>query len=163
MIPTLQIGDVIVVDEQPRDFTPIRIGEVVIFHGPAADVVCGSPQSILVKRVVGLPGETIQSKGNTVYLNGKPLAEPWLPAGTQLGRAIVKQIVPPGRYYMLGDNSSISCDSRLLGDNFGIERHWQGHPRVLVGKREGVQGDPIVRVRDTLGVRELAPLLFEGR
>ena len=115
MIPTLQIGDRILVQKLFFSPSDVHTGEIVVFHGPAADVVCGSPQSILVKRVIGLPGETISSKGNTVYLNGKPLAEPWLPAGTQLGRAIQKQVIPPGRYFMMGDNRSISCDSRYWG------------------------------------------------
>jgi signal peptidase I len=115
MIPTLQVGDRILVQKLFFSPSDVHTGEIVVFHGPAADVVCGSPQSILVKRVIGLPGETIQSKGNTVYLDGKALAEPWLPAGTQLGRAIPKQTIPPGRYFMMGDNRSISCDSRYWG------------------------------------------------
>jgi signal peptidase I len=115
MIPTLQIGDRILV--QKLFFSPshVHAGEIVVFHGPAADVVCGSPQSILVKRVIGLPGQTISSEGNTVLINGKPLSEPWLPVGTQLGRSIQKQVIPQGHYFMMGDNRSISCDSRYWG------------------------------------------------
>jgi signal peptidase I len=115
MIPTLADGDLIVVDEQPRNFEPLRTGEIVVFHGPAADANCGSYQSILVKRVIGLPGEVIQSKGSTVYINNKALKEPWLPAGTVLGKAIPRETVPPGKVYMLGDNRDISCDSRYWG------------------------------------------------
>jgi signal peptidase I len=92
MSPTIEVGNLIVVDEQPRDFTPTRTGEVVVFRGPASDGVRGSPQSTLVKQ-----------------------AEPWLPAGTQLGRAIKKQVIPAGRYFMLGDNRAISCDSHYWG------------------------------------------------
>jgi signal peptidase I len=115
MIPTLQVGDRILVQKIFFSASSLRTGDIVVFHGPAADEVCGSPQSILVKRVIGLPGETIQSKGNDVYLNNKLLPEPWLPAGTQLGRSIPKQVIPSGRYFMMGDNRSISCDSRYWG------------------------------------------------
>jgi signal peptidase I len=115
MIPTLQVGDRILVQKIFFSASSLHTGDIVVFHGPAADSVCGSPQSILVKRVIGLPGETIQSKGNNVYLNNKLLAEPWLPAGTQLGRAIPKQQISTGRYFMMGDNRSISCDSRYWG------------------------------------------------
>jgi len=115
MIPTLQVGDRILVQKIFFSPSDLHTGDIVVFHGPAADEVCGSPQSILVKRVIGLPGETIQSLGNNVYLNGKLLAEPWLPAGTQLGRAIPKERIPAGRYFMMGDNRSISCDSRYWG------------------------------------------------
>jgi signal peptidase I len=115
MIPTLQVGDRILVQKLFFSPSDVHTGEIVVFHGPAADVVCGSPQSILVKRVIGLPGQTISSVGNTVYINNKPLAEPWLPPDTQLGRAIQKQVIPAGRYFMMGDNRSISCDSRYWG------------------------------------------------
>jgi signal peptidase I len=115
MIPTLQLGDRILVQKLFFSASDLHTGDIVVFHGPAADANCGSYEPILVKRVIGLPGETIQSKGNTVYLNGQALKEPWLPAGTVLGKSIPKETVPAGQYYMMGDNRDISCDSRYWG------------------------------------------------
>lgn len=115
MIPTLQDGDRILVQKLFFSAAKLRTGEIVVFHGPSADANCGSYEPILVKRVIGLPGEVIQSKGSTVYLNNKPLAEPWLPAGTVLGKAIPRQKIPAGQFFMMGDNRDISCDSRYWG------------------------------------------------
>jgi signal peptidase I len=115
MIPTLQDGDRILVQKLFFSAAKLQTGDIVVFHGPPADANCGSYEPILVKRVIGLPGEVIQSKGSTVYLNKKPLVEPWLPPGTVLGKAIPRQTIPAGQFFMMGDNRDISCDSRYWG------------------------------------------------
>lgn len=115
MIPTLQLGDRILVQKLFFSAAGLHTGDIVVFHGPAADVNCGSYEPILVKRVIGLPGETVESKGNTVYLNNKALKEPWLAADTPLGKPIAKETIPTGHYFMMGDNREISCDSRYWG------------------------------------------------
>lgn len=115
MIPTLQDGDRILVQKLFFSAAKLQTGDIVVFHGPPADANCGSYEPILVKRVIGLPGEVIQSKGSDVYLNNKLLKEPWLPKGTVLGKAIPKQTVPAGQFFMMGDNRDISCDSRYWG------------------------------------------------
>ncbi len=111
MEPTLQIGDRILV--QKIGFS-LQRGAIVVFTHPKRDLEPPLNED-LVKRIVGLPGETIWSKGNTVYVNGKPLTEPWLPPGTVLGVPIVKQKIPPGEYFMMGDNRTDSLDSRVWG------------------------------------------------
>jgi signal peptidase I len=70
----------------------------------------------LVKRVIGLPGETVQStEDGRVEINGEALGEPYLPTNTALGPPIPRQTVPPGHYYVLGDNRTDSSDSRIFG------------------------------------------------
>ena len=111
MYPTLQVGDRILVLKLGFSLTR---GAIVVFEHPKDDLE-GPPNEDLVKRIIGLPGETIWSEGNTVYIDGKALAEPWLPKGTTLGYAIPRQRIPPGEYFMMGDNRSDSYDSRRWG------------------------------------------------
>ena len=74
MLPTLQPGDRIVIDKVALT---IRRGDIVVFRRVPADNLTSATD--LVKRVIGLPGETISSHGTVVLINGRPLAEPWLP------------------------------------------------------------------------------------
>jgi signal peptidase I len=115
MIPTLQIGDRIIVDKLSVDFGTIHTGDIVVFKAPA-DVAadCGDPVADLVKRVIGLPGETLISKGNTIYINGKALNENW-PHTEPFGTAIKKITLKKNQYFMIGDNHLPSCDSRVWG------------------------------------------------
>jgi len=74
MLPTLQIGDRIIVVKV--GYT-IHRGDIIVFRRTPADT--STTDADLVKRVIGLPGETISSRGATVLINGKPLREPWQP------------------------------------------------------------------------------------
>jgi signal peptidase I len=113
MSPTLEPGDRIIVDKLA---STVHRGDIVVFHDVPGD--SGGPPT-LVKRVVGLPGETISSVGDTVYINGKPLAEPWLPRLTgecsQAAALIKKTTIPPNRYFVMGDCRGDSGDSRFFG------------------------------------------------
>ena len=111
MIPTLQEGDRILV--QKIGYSLSR-GAIVVLEPPKRDLEPPLNED-LVKRIIGLPGETIWSKRNTVYIDGKPLAEPWLPKGTLLGPPIRRQRIPAGQYFMMGDNRTDSYDSRDWG------------------------------------------------
>jgi signal peptidase I len=115
MIPTLPIGDRIIVDKLSVDFGTIHTGDIVVFKAPA-DVAadCGDSVTDLVKRVIGLPGETLTSKGNTIYINGKALKENW-PHTEPFGTAIKRITLKKNQYFMIGDNHLPSCDSRVWG------------------------------------------------
>jgi signal peptidase I len=113
MEPTLQIGDRIIVNKLSVTFGTINIGDIVVFKAPPAEN-CGEVVTDLVKRVIGLPGDHLTSKGNKIYVNGVWLHENW-PHTEPLGQAIGNVTVPKNSYFMMGDNHSNSCDSRMWG------------------------------------------------
>jgi signal peptidase I len=118
MEPTLQIGDRIVVDKLLFSPGSLHDGDIIVFSRPPGDTagVCDDPTATdLVKRVVALPGQTIKSVGNTIYVDGHAQSEPYLAPSTQLGRAVKAERVPKGQYFVMGDNRALSCDSRYWG------------------------------------------------
>ena len=120
MEPTLHIGDRIVVSKLSVELGTIHIGDILVFKAPPAVVnQCGDDVADLVKRVIGLPGDHLTSKGNTIYVNGSPLKQPWTHY-EPIGKAIENSkggavVVPKNQYFMMGDNEADSCDSRYWG------------------------------------------------
>jgi signal peptidase I len=114
MVPTLKVGNRILVDKLSYDLHAVHRGDIVVFARPPRDVAEPGVND-LVKRVIGLPGERISSRGNQVLINGRVLAEPWLSKNEPLGRAIAPQVIPKGDYFVMGDNRPDSYDSRYFG------------------------------------------------
>jgi len=117
MEPTLQVGDHILVLKAAYRFTSPAIGDVIVFTAPPSEHnACQDPQvQDLVKRIVALPGDRIKSVGNTIYVNGKVLAQPWPHTASIGDTPIQQQTIPANRFFVMGDNRPESCDSRLWG------------------------------------------------
>ncbi len=67
----------------------------------------------LIKRVIGLPGDTLMIEGGIVFINGEPLAEPYIFNPDR--RTVASQVIPEGYYFVMGDNRGNSNDSRNFG------------------------------------------------
>ena len=97
-----------------------RRGEIIVFKTPpAARLKCGAGGTF-VKRLIGLPGDTVEVRlrngDGYVYINGKPLKEPYIETARRGAVSAFGPVeVKPGNYFMMGDNRSQSCDSRLWG------------------------------------------------
>jgi len=137
MEPNLLIGDHLLVNKfvfaptltslerllMPID--PIRRGDIIVFKYPE------DPSRDFIKRVIGLPGDTIEMRNKTVYVNGSPLDEPYahfiyppdesgsgapdIGSPGDLLRSFPPMMVPPDNYFMMGDNRDNSQDSRYWG------------------------------------------------
>jgi signal peptidase I len=103
MMPGVKDGEYIMVSKIVYVFEQPQRGEVIVFSSPR------NPESDLIKRVIGIPGDTIEIKENKVFLNKKPLTEPYILEKPNYHYP--EQQIPPGNYFVLGDNRNNSSDS----------------------------------------------------
>lgn len=129
MIPTLLIGDHILVNKfiygTEIPFTNKRIltfkkpqrGDIIVFKYP------DDPSRDFIKRLIAVEGDVVESRNKVIYVNGKPVAEPFAqhtdnsirPGGMEPRDNFGPHIVPKGKYFMMGDNRDQSYDSRYWG------------------------------------------------
>ncbi len=135
MVPQLRVDDRIVVSRLAYHLHPVHRGDIVVFkappglestghassdplvrmvHGIGVALGMAEDETVLVKRVVGLPGETISAHGGRVYVGSDLLVEPYLPAGT-VTSSFGPVRVPAGDVWVMGDNRGDSEDSRVFG------------------------------------------------
>jgi len=92
-------------------------GQIVVFTAPAAANVCapGSGGATFVKRLIGLPGDVVSEQHGDVYVNGKPLSEPYIDPKLRDDQSTSWPRIAPGHYFFMGDDRAHSCDSRTWG------------------------------------------------
>jgi signal peptidase I len=96
------------------DFGNPSRGDIIVFKTPPeAAVKCGEGGTF-VKRLIGLPGETVEERNGQVYIDGRHLKEPYIQKGRRDNQT-GKWTVPKGQYFFMGDNRAQSCDSRQWG------------------------------------------------
>lgn len=136
MTPQLQINDRIVVSKLAYRLHEPRRGDIVVFDNPEPETEAPEPERSapvrfirgigeaiglvqpsteeFIKRVVGLPGETVEGRDNTIFINGRPLVEPYL-NGSDLTGDFEPVTVPDDHLFVMGDNRDGSRDSRFFG------------------------------------------------
>jgi signal peptidase I len=96
-------------------FEDPKRGQIIVFSTPPlAKIRCGAGGTF-VKRLIGLPGDTVSEKHGYVYINGKLLKESYIQPSRRDDEPARTWHVPPGNYFFMGDNRSQSCDSRVWG------------------------------------------------
>lgn len=133
MRPTLRPGDLLVV-RHPRRGTPLRRGDLIVFSARGQ-------QHLLVKRVIGLPGERVEIDHRVIRIDGTPLAAPY---ATLSGAYRGVFDVPEDGCFVLGDNHEASVDSRSWDDPFVARRDVRGVVRER-GRRRSPGAGPASR------------------
>jgi signal peptidase I len=148
MVPTLHEQDRVLVEKLSYRFRDPRRGEIIVFHRPderkpaggwslsrsLRDFLAGlglaqpAGEVDFIKRIIGLPGDTVEVRHGTVLVNGRPLREPYAEPET---RDSPRVVVPGGRYFMMGDNRMNSLDSRF-GLGFVPREDIVGHAFVVL-------------------------------
>lgn len=105
MLPTIQLQDELIV-EKMKPLTDFGFGDIVVFWPPLE-----GNEDRYVKRLIGLPGDTIEVKGGALYRNGVKVDEPYIQA--PMTYTYHQVTVPEGKYFFLGDNRNDSYDSHL--------------------------------------------------
>jgi signal peptidase I len=112
MEPSFHNNEYLIVDKLTYHFRSPARGDVIVFHSPQSDGV------LLIKRIIGLPGENVEIKGGELYINGYQLQEK--PDFPPIPYPDYSVTVPRGQYWVIGDNRSNTTGSHIFGP---VPRH----------------------------------------
>lgn len=114
MLPTLQMGDRVVVEKISYRFQPPETGDIVVFDPPQRLQILGyAKDQAFIKRVIGQPGQTVKVAEGKVYLNDQALLEDYIAEPPDYNLGAVQ--VPANEFFVMGDNRNDSNDSHVWG------------------------------------------------
>ncbi len=122
MLPTIEISDRVILNRLAYigDLAPQR-GDIIVFTSEEESI----SNDDLIKRVIGLPGETVEIQNGLVYIDGESLSEDYISEAPNYEYGPVT--VPEDSYFLLGDNRNISFDSHLWSNPFILEDEIKGN------------------------------------
>lgn len=109
MLPRLVDQDRLFINKFVYHFEEISRGDVVVFRYPQ------DTTKSYIKRIIALPGDKLRIVRGQVFVNDKPIAEPYVPEEYRDTKSVDAMIVPPNEYFVLGDHRCIASDSRDFG------------------------------------------------
>lgn len=147
MVPNFQSGEYVLTDKVSYRVGEPERGDVAVFHAPESAQCPAGTGCDFIKRVLGVPGDTVEVRNDSIIVNGSPLPEPYIPEEfeTMPGAYTKDRIITlgPDEYFMVGDNRPYSSDSRAWGPVHKSEivgkaffRYW---PMDVMGTIESVQ------------------------
>ena len=131
MQPTLQSGQYLLANKAVYAFRSPRRGDVVVFRAP--NQAPGQPEREFIKRIIGEPGETVEVRDQTVFIDGQPLAEPYILEAPNY--TFGPETVPADHYFVLGDNRNNSSDSHVASVGMVPEENISGQAWLIYWPR----------------------------
>ncbi len=109
MVPTLEENDYLIMSKQAYTLGEMEAGDIIIFE---SDIIgTDGENKLLIKRAIGLPGDTLEIKDGEVILNGEVLEEDYINDDYTSGD-VKEMVIPDGKVFAMGDNRAVSNDSR---------------------------------------------------
>lgn len=125
---TIMINDRIIANRLSYTFNSPKRGDIIVFQNPDYEIeLLKNPEfkeKLLVKRLIGMPNDTVNIKNNNIYINGELLNEPYLKEIMYTNDATYN--VPENSYFMMGDNRNYSFDSRFWENKFVTKEEIRG-------------------------------------
>ena len=146
MEPNFHHGQYLLVNKMAYRLGEYRRGDVIVFHYP------NDPSQDYIKRIIGLPGDTVEFRDGVLFVNGLFIDEPY--DQVQIAKNIPAQTVAPAFLYVLGDNRPASSDTRTWGQlsqEFVIGKAWLA---IWPVDKAGLVGHPVLEVGPA---RDLGP------
>ena len=126
MVPTLEENNYLMVSKQAYRFGDVSRDDIIVFHSNLVDDE--GKEKLLIKRIIGIPGDVLTISDGKVYRNGNRIQEPYIMGGIEgeTSGELYNYVVPENFVFVMGDNREVSLDSRSeevgpvrISDNIG--------------------------------------------